>query len=96
MNKANVFLLVVVSSLLTYISIDRSPVEAAAADDVWESWEFREISADTTNEEYFNSVLNSERDLLLSHGLAGWQLFQVDDYGSANTRFWFRRIRPGP
>ena len=94
MNKANVFLLVVVSSLITYISIDKRPVETVAADDPWVIWEFQKITIDTTDDDRFTSILNLDRESLNLTGWSGWQLFQVDDYGSANTHFWFRRIQP--
>ena len=85
MNKANVFLLVVVSSLLTYISTATQP--AATAGVAQEKWEFTWVIADTKNP----SRWAVKRQELKNLGQLGWELFQVGDYGSLNAEFWLRR-----
>ena len=85
MNKANVFLLVVVSSLLTYISTANQPASSTGIAPV--NWEFRQIISNTvTRAEFVKAGPKID-----ATGLEGYELFQVDNFGSENTIFWFRR-----
>ena len=85
MNKANVFLLVVVSSLLTYISTATQPAATAAV--AQEKWQFCIYTADTKNP----SRWAEKRPQLDALGMKGWELYQVDGWGGQYCTFYFRR-----
>ncbi len=85
MNKASVFLLVVVSSLLTYISTANQPASSTGFAPV--KWEFSKFTSNTKSRlQWLNDAPKIE-----ATGIEGYELFQVDNYGSENTTFWFRR-----